>query len=286
MEPFRDDRRGPGAPGTVNAMMPALLPAGLAVGSGGLIGLVLGLIGGGGSILAVPLLVYGVGVSSPHVAIGTAAVAVALNAAGSLAAHAGQNTIKWRCALVFAASGVVGALAGSMLGKAMDGERLLALFGALMIAVGLLMLRPRRGGERPDVRLEPSSAAHLLPRLIGIGFGVGGLAGFFGIGGGFLIVPGLIAATGMPLRNAVGTSLVAVTAFGVAAAASYAASGYVDWGLALLVIVGGLAGSLVGTRLGGVLGRRRAVLGGVFSAIVITVGIYVVARGLMPLHLV
>ncbi|MQT11986.1 sulfite exporter TauE/SafE family protein [Segnochrobactrum spirostomi] len=267
-------------------MTPALLPAGLAIGSGGLIGLVLGLIGGGGSILAVPLLVYGVGVASPHVAIGTAAVAVALNAGGGLAAHARQHTIKWRCALVFAATGVVGALVGSAFGKAMDGERLLALFGAVMIGVGLLMLRPRRGGDRADVRLDSSSAAYLLPRLIGIGFAVGVLAGFFGIGGGFLIVPGLIAATRMPLRNAIGTSLVSVAAFGVAGAASYAASGYVDWPLAALVIVGGLAGSLAGTHLGTALAGRRGLLTAMFSAIVITVGIYVVVRGLLPLHVV
>ena len=84
------------------------LPALLAVGSGGLIGLVLGLVGGGGSILAVPLLVYVVGVPSPHVAIGTAAFAVAVNAALGLAAHARLGTVKWRCALVFAAAGIAG----------------------------------------------------------------------------------------------------------------------------------------------------------------------------------
>ena len=114
------------------------LPAVLAVGSGGLIGLVLGLVGGGGSILAVPLLVYVVGVSSPHVAIGTGDIAVAVNAAFGLAAHARLGTVKWRCALVFAASGIAGSALGAAAGKAVDGQQLLAVFGLLIIAVTVL----------------------------------------------------------------------------------------------------------------------------------------------------
>ena len=110
-----------------------------ALAAGALIGLVLGLVGGGGSILAVPLLVYAVGVESAHAAIGTAAVAVALNAAAGLAAHARSGTVKWPCALVFAGAGVAGAQIGAEAGKALDGDKLLALFGALMIAVGAVV---------------------------------------------------------------------------------------------------------------------------------------------------
>jgi uncharacterized membrane protein YfcA len=120
----------------------AVLPV-LAIGSGVIVGLVLGLVGGGGSILAVPLLVYVVGVSSPHVAVGTAALAVALNAGVSLGAHARLGTVKWRCALVFAGAGIAGALLGAELGKVIDGQRLLGLFGLIMIMVGLSMLAPR-----------------------------------------------------------------------------------------------------------------------------------------------
>src|SRR4026207_78294 len=112
----------------------------LSVGSGSLVGLTLGLIGGGGSILAVPLLVYLVGVPSAHVAIGTSAVAVALNAASGLATHARLGTVKWPCALVLSAAGVTGALLGAKLGRQLDGTGLLALFGLLMIGVGLYML--------------------------------------------------------------------------------------------------------------------------------------------------
>ena len=101
----------------------------LAAGSGTLVGFTLGLIGGGGSILAVPLLIYVVGVSSPHIAIGTSAIAVATSAAANLFGHARRGTVKWSCALVFAAAGVGGAAVGAHLGKLMDGHRLLVLFG-------------------------------------------------------------------------------------------------------------------------------------------------------------
>ncbi len=175
-----------------------------ALASGGVIGLILGLVGGGGSILAVPLLIYVVGVGSPHTAIGTAAVAVTVNALASLIGHARAGRVKWRCAGVFAVAGMIGAALGAELGKAFDGKRLLVLFGLLMIGVGASMLRKRRAAEAPDVRLTRDSAATLLPRLVPIGLGVGLAAGFFGIGGGFLIVPGLILATAMPLPFAIG----------------------------------------------------------------------------------
>jgi len=246
--------------------------------SGMIVGLVLGLVGGGGSILAVPLLVFAVGVPSPHAAIGTAAVAVAINALVGLAAHARAGTVKWPCAGVFALSGVAGATAGAELGKAVDGKRLLLLFGLLMIAVGLSLLRQRRAGEQPDVRLSRDSARHLLPRLVPAGLGVGLAAGFFGIGGGFLIVPGLIAATAMPLRNAVGTSLVVVAALGLTTAASYAVSGYVDWPLTALLIGGGIAGGPVGMLVGKRLAARKGLLERIFAAVVVAVGLYVIYR--------
>lgn len=253
----------------------------LAIASGSLVGFTLGLIGGGGSVLAVPLLVYVVGVPSPHVAIGTSAIAVAASAAINLAGHARAQTVKWPCALVFAASGIVGAALGAQLGKMVDGARLLALFGGLMVVIGVLMLRPRRGGGNPDVKLDAESLTTLLPWLIGGGLVVGALSGFFGIGGGFVIVPGLIAATAMPLINAIGSSLVSVTAFGLTTAASYAWSGLVDWPLALMFIAGGAVGGLAGTRLARHLSSHKNALTRVFSGIVIAVGLYVIARSIV-----
>ena len=264
-------------------MMPDLLSSGLATGSGGLVGLVLGLVGGGGSILAVPLLTYVVGVSSPHVALGTSALAVSVSAAGNLIPQARAGHVKWRCAATFSLAGVAGALAGAAAAKAVDGQKLLALFGVVMLVVGGLMLRERRDGGDPDVRLTARTAPRLLPWLLGIGFGVGLFSGFFGIGGGFLIVPGLILATGMPLASAIGTSLVAVSAFGAATAASYAVSGQIDWPLAGLFILGGVIGGFAGAHLGKVLAEHKRALNLTFAGLVILVGLYIVARGLAPL---
>lgn len=259
-------------------MDPATLA--LALLSGALIGFVLGLVGGGGSILAVPLLVYVVGVDSPHAAIGTAAVAVALNAAAGLAGHAKSSNVKWPCALVFAGAGMIGAALGAELGKAIDGQALLAAFGGLMVVVGALMLRGRKGGANPDVRLSAESARFLLPRLAGYSLAVGLMAGFFGIGGGFLIVPGLIAATAMPIGVAVGTSLVVVTALGATTAGSYALSGYVDWSLVGWLVAGGVAGSVAGRLAGKRIAGRKNLLERGFAAVVIAVGGFVVVSSL------
>ncbi len=254
-------------------MDPATILAGLAAGAA--IGLILGLVGGGGSILAVPLLIYVVGVQSTHAAIGTAAVAVSINALTSLAGHARAGRVKWRCASVFALAGMVGAAAGAELGKAVDGDRLLVLFGLLMIGVGLTMLRKRTAAWAPDVRLNRQSARTLLPGLVPIGLGTGLAAGFFGIGGGFLIVPGLILATAMPLEFAIGTSLVVVSALGLTTATSYALSGLVDWGITGLLVAGGLVGAMAGIALGKKLGAREGLLERGFAALVIAIGGYV-----------
>ncbi|MXO48184.1 TSUP family transporter [Erythrobacter vulgaris] len=257
-------------------VLPALL-------SGALIGFVLALVGGGGSILAVPLLVYFVGVGEPHMAIGTAAVAVALNAATGLAGHARAGNVRWACAASFALSGVIGAALGAEAGKAFDGEKLLALFGLLMVVVGALMLRKRTGGENPDVRMTRETARPLLRRIIPTGLGVGVMAGFFGIGGGFLIVPGLVFATAMPISLAIGSSLLVVTALGATTAASYALSGLVDWLLIGWMLGGGIAGTLLGRMAGKRLAGRKRTLEIGFAVMVILIGVGIVAEGVAKL---
>lgn len=242
----------------------------LGIGCGALVGFVLGLVGGGGSILAVPLMVYLVGVRDPHLAIGTSAFAVAANAATGLVHHARAGHVKWRCAGLFALAGIVGATVGSTLGKAFDGQKLLFLFALLMIGVGVIMLRRRAASGDPDVTLGLENAG----KLVGFGLGTGAFSGFFGIGGGFLIVPGLTAATGMSMINAVGSSLVAVTAFGLTTAVNYSLSGLVDWALASAFIAGGLAGSLVGTELARTLSKQRGRLSMVFAVLIFAVAAY------------
>ncbi len=254
----------------------SLTQGALGLASGSLVGFSLGLVGGGGSILAVPLLVYLVGVSDPHVAIGTSAIAVAANAAANLVNHARAGNVKWRCASVFALAGVAGAFVGSTLGKIVEGQKLLALFAIVMMVVGALMLKGRSDLGEPSVRLNREN----LPKLLTLGLATGALSGFFGIGGGFLIVPALIAATGMPILYAVGSSLVAVTAFGLTTAANYALSGLVDWYLAALFIFGGVLGGLLGARSAGSLATRKGALNTVFAALIFAVAIYMLARNL------
>jgi uncharacterized membrane protein YfcA len=255
------------------------LQSALALLSGALVSFLLGLFGGGGSMLALPLLVNVVGVPAPHVAIGISAAAVSANALTNLGIHAHQNTVKWRCAGLFAVSGIVGAAAGAMLGKSVNGHALLVLFGVLTVVVGSLMLRKQRSIGRPDVRLTLQSAPTLAPRLIGLGFAIGAASGFFGVGGGFLITPALMWATDMPLAMAIGSSLVAVSAFGATTALSYASSGLMDWQLTACFALGGLVGGVAGARLTARLATRTKALRPLFAAFVIAAGVYVTADG-------
>jgi hypothetical protein len=237
--------------------------------SGAIVGFVLGLVGGGGSILAVPLMVYLVRVRDPHVAIGTSALAVAANAAFGLFSHHRIGNVKWRCASVFALTGVAGAAIGSTLGKAFDGHKLLFLFALVMILVGVLMVRRRGHVGNAGVMLGRENAG----KLALYGFATGLFSGFFGIGGGFLIGPALIAATGMPMLSAVGSSLVAVTAFGLTTAANYALSGLIDWSLAFFFIGGGFLGSFAGTRAAKRLSRKGH-LTTLFAGLIFVVAAY------------
>jgi uncharacterized membrane protein YfcA len=185
-------------------------------------------------------------------------------------------TVKWPCAGVFAASGVVGAFAGSSLSKIVDGQKLLALFAVLMLVVAAVMFARRSSPGNAEVRLSHENFAKL--PLTGIF--AGALSGFFGIGGGFLIVPGLKIATGMPIINAIGSSLVSVTAFGATAALNYAASGFVDWRLAAVFIAGGVVGGLAGGRLSHALSGKRSALNVVLAGIILVVALYMLARSL------
>ncbi len=247
-----------------------------AVASGAVIGLLLTLFGGGGSVLATPLLIYAVGVRDPHVAIGTSAAAVAVNALLGLAAQARAGRIKWPCALVFGGAGLGGSLAGAFLAKRVDGGHLLIWFAALMALIGVSMLLPPRRSGNPDVHLTPVITRRLAP----IGAATGFAAGFFGIGGGFLIVPGLMAATGMTLASAGASSLVSVALFGLATSASYAASGLIVWALVAAVVGGGAVGVAAGRSLAPALAGHATLARRLFAAMVIVTAGYVAARAI------
>lgn len=251
----------------------------LAVLSGSLVGFFLGLIGGGGSILAVPLLLYVVGIDDPHVAIGTSAVSVAASAFANLLGHWRAGNVKWPCAAVFAASGIVGAAIGSTLGLLVDGRTLLFLFALVMITVAAAMLRPRAEVGDPGIRITPRIAV----RLVLIGVLTGAISGFFGIGGGFLIVPGIMLGSGMALINAVGSSLFSVGAFGMTTAANYALAGLVAWSVVLEFVAGGVVGGFLGLKAATHLARRKQALSRIFAAVVFTAGIYILWRSLESL---
>jgi uncharacterized membrane protein YfcA len=248
-------------------------------GSGVVLGFTLGLVGGGGSILAVPLMVYLVGVKNPHIVIGTSAFAVAINAGIGLLSHARAGNVKWRCGGMYAGAGMIGAILGSTAGKAVNGQKLLFLFALVMLAVGALMLRGRGNAGIAGAACNRENA----PKVLGFGLGTGLFSGFFGIGGGFLIVPGLVGSTNMPILNAVGTSLVAVTAFGLTTSFNYALSGLVDWTLALVFIAGGILGSLFGTKIAKRLAGTTGRLTTVFAMLIFVVAGYMLFRSLPAL---
>lgn len=180
---------------------------------------------------------------------------------------------------MFAAAGMAGAAIGSIVGKQFDGEKLLILFGALMIAIAATMLLKETSIGNSEVHLTAESAPHLMPYLLAYGTAVGALSGFFGIGGGFLVVPALMAATGMPLIYAIGSSLVSVAAFGLVTSGNYALSGLIDWRVVAFFIVGAGMGGLVGNIVSKRLAGNGVVLTRVFAVIVSAVGVYIVARG-------
>lgn len=248
-----------------------LLLAGM---SGGVVALLLTVFGGGGSVLAVPLLLYVVGVRDPHMAIGASAAGVSLNALTALAGQAKAGRVRWPCAALFAVIGAAAAWAGSSVAKIIDGHHLLLAFAVAMAAVGLAMLLPRKSDGDPSVRLNRGMA----PRVAVSGVGVGAAAGFFGIGGGFLIVPGLMWATGMTLAAAQATSLLSVAAFGASTAVNYSLSGLVDWSVVGAMTVGGAAGTLAGLPLSRRLGDNAKLGRQLFAGLILVVAVYVAVK--------
>ncbi|WP_217997818.1 sulfite exporter TauE/SafE family protein [Alicyclobacillus acidiphilus] len=252
----------------------------LAVLAGGVVGFTLGLIGGGGSILAVPLLLYVVGVHDPHTVIGSTALAVAVNAYVNLIPHWKQGNVHWKAAVAFAIPGAVGAYAGSVLGKLANDKMLLFLFAILMLIIAAWMLRPKRNrnaaGRGPNVRIG---------RVVPTGLTTGLVSGFFGIGGGFLIVPGLVFSAGLSMAEAIGTSLFSVGTFGLTTAVSYALSGLVDWLIVLLYIGGGLVGGVLGVYTCTRIGRNVRRLQVLFSGVLVAVACYMLYVNLTAFHL-
>ncbi len=244
--------------------------------SGGLVGLVLGLVGGGGSMLATPLLLYAVGLA-PHRAIGTGAVAVSACAFVNLGLHARAGHVRWRLGALFATIGVAGAAGGADLGKQVDGRGLLILFALLMVVVGMMMLRA--GSLQVESTADGRrNADNEIALMAASALGTGMLSGFFGVGGGFLIVPALLFSTGMPTIEAIGSSLLAVGMFGLTTSVSYALSSLVDWKVAAELVAGGFLGAVIGQMIASRLATSRTALNSLLSVLLFLVAAYMLVR--------
>lgn len=246
--------------------------------SGIVVGFSLGLIGGGGSILAVPLLVYVIGIE-PHVALGTSALAVAANALASLIHHKKVGHVKIKEGFAFAIPGVIGALIGAQLGLLTPSKHLLFLFGLFMIFMAIIMWRRKSMVSSNETHHEHGMFVVHKNRIIITGFAVGTAAGYFGIGGGFLIAPSLIYSASMNIMDAIGTSLLPVSAFGLTTAIRYSIEGQIQWLVSILFIVGGTGGGFIGTRLSTRINREKLVK--IFSILLILLALFMIVKTIL-----
>ncbi len=251
----------------------------LSIFSGIAVGFTLGLIGGGGSVLAVPLLLYVVGIKDIHTAIGTSALAVGTIAAINLYSHKRKNNVRLRKGLTFALPGLGGTLLGAQLGLITPSDSLLMFFALFMSVVGFLMLRKK--ATKSDVQSSGKQTTVMLSkRNVPLsGFVVGTLAGYFGIGGGFLIVPTLMYSGGLNIIEAIGTSLVSVSAFGLTTATNYFVAGNVDVLVAILFVVGGVMGGIFGVRLTDKI--PNVLLGKIFAIVLFAISVYILVKTLV-----
>jgi uncharacterized membrane protein YfcA len=246
-----------------------------ALACGGAIGLPLALIGSGGSILAVPILVYGFGRDVATAAGTSLAIVGAIAATGTLA-HLRAGRVLPLTGLLFGALGALGAMLGARLNALTPGPVVLLLFAVVMLASAVGMLRSsRRAGPEPADFREPRDAASLA-RIGAAGSAVGLLSGFFGVGGGFLIIPALVLAIRVPIHRAVGTSLVAIVLQSLGGLVGYVQLGKVDFALAGLFLAGGALGTVAGMQLAGRWSGAR--LQQAFASFVIVVALFLVYR--------
>ncbi|HME48458.1 sulfite exporter TauE/SafE family protein [Mycobacterium sp.] len=206
------------------------------------VGVSLGLLGGGGSILTVPLLAYVAGTEARH-AIAMSLLVVGVTSAIAAIAHARAGRVHWRVAAVFGVAAMAGAYAGGRLARFVPGTVLLIAFAVIMIAAGVAMLR----GRRETVATGDQPVPVLKITLLGVAVGV--ISGLVGAGGGFLLVPALALLAGLPMPAAVGTSLVVISMQSFAGLAGHLATEHIDWRLAAMVTAAAVVGALVGGRL-------------------------------------
>jgi len=260
----------------------------IAIAAGLLIGLSLGALGGGGSILTVPALVYLLG-QSAHQATTASLLVVGIAAVVGAIVHARAGRVRLRAGAVFGLLGIAGSYAGSLASAAVPAGVLLAGFGLLMLAVAAVMFL-RRGGPGPARRAASggsgtgaASGGRHAVLVAAAATGVGLITGFFGVGGGFVVVPALVLVLGFDMATAAGTSLVVIAVNSAVALAVRAGHGglSLDWALVAVFTVAAAAGALAGGRVAGRVSPRR--LTAAFTVLVVLVGGYTLARSLPAL---
>lgn len=244
------------------------------------IGLLLGLLGGGGSILTVPVLVYLLNVD-PKTAIATSLLVVGITSLTGMLGHARGGRVCLRTGLVFGAAGMLGAYGGGRLAAYLPSGILLLLFATIMFGTAIAMLRGRRTEDNTVQSNMPLCPAHLpVMAILFDGLLVGGLTGLVGAGGGFLVVPALNLLGGLRMHAAVGTSLLVISMKSFAGLAGYISHVSIDYELAALLtgfaIIGSLLGGALSHRIGGQILRRF------FGVFVIAIACYLLSRELKP----
>lgn len=233
------------------------------------IGVSLGLVGGGGSILTVPILVYFLGVEA-HEAVGMSLAVVGATSLFGAYLHYRKNNVNFAKGLLFGAAGIVGAFLGAPLTKLVPPDILLLIFGVLMFVVAISMLwRSKQAENRTPPR-------EVLWKAIAAGFGVGVLTGFLGVGGGFLIVPALVMFGGLAMKEAVGTSLLVIFLNCAAGLIGHMSQNYFDWSLTAPVIILAIGGVGLGTILSHRLAANR--LQKMFAVLVLAISLFLFAK--------
>lgn len=238
------------------------------------IGLSLGVLGGGGSILTVPILVYVAGFEAKE-AIAASLFVVGVTSAVSVISHARGGRVMWRTGLTFGAAGMAGAFVGGLLGGHIPGQILLIAFAIMMVATAIAMLRGRKS-KGGDGTAEPVKHELPLGRVLLDGAVVGLITGLVGAGGGFLVVPALALLGGLPMSIAVGTSLVVIAMKSFAGLAGYLTTVHLDWGLTLAVTAAAIVGTLIGSKLAGRI--PEAALRKAFGWFVLAMGTFVLTQ--------
>lgn len=247
--------------------MSALFMAGLILSAA--IGLSLGLIGGGGSILTVPILVYLLGVD-PHQAVGMSLAVVGATSILGSYMHWRRDNVDLSTGMLFGVSGIIGALLGSPLTKMVSSEVLLLIFGLLMLVVAISMIWRRR------YAIEEAIHKPHLAQGAAAGLGVGVLTGFLGVGGGFLIVPALVFFGGLNVKKAIGTSLFVIFLNCAAGLVGHMTQNAVDWGLTGIVMALAVSGAILGTVLSHRIAPRR--LHSLFAVLVLGVAAFLLVK--------